>query len=152
MRYLVYLLAGLAVALALFVVVQLVADLSAEAAPDDFDAEIVVRNDIAGGFVRQYGEDLWFNVRLRPDPLIQSDAEASEWSVEIWSGTNCDGHLISAMAGSDTEAYGPRVYGRDRGVTLDNVGSVLLVHDGVLGFHGHAEHPGRHELDCQGVV
>lgn len=114
------------------------------------DAEFVVEfphMDIAAGFIRQYGSDVWFNVRLRPDPAIQDNAEASEWSVELWSGANCNGRLITEMFGTDTRVYGPRVYGLAEGVTLVGVGSALLVHDGPTHF-GHSETPGRHELVC----
>ncbi len=114
------------------------------------DAEFVVAApdfELGAGFIRQYGSDLWFNVRLRPEPLIQDDAEASEWSLELWTGANCEGSLVTEMFGSDTRVYGPRVYGLAEGVTLDNVGSVLLVHDGPSHF-GHSDTPGRHELVC----
>ncbi|CAN5233629.1 hypothetical protein BH24ACT1_BH24ACT1_07310 [soil metagenome] len=114
------------------------------------DAEFAVKLqdfEIAAGFIRQYGGDLWINVRLRPEPLILDDAEASEWSVELWTGADCDGSLVTEMFGSDTRVYGPRVYGLAEGVTLDDVGSVLLVHDGPSHF-GHSDTPGRHELVC----
>ncbi len=108
------------------------------------DAVVTVDFGIAAGTLSTYGDSTWVNVRLRPDPPIESNAEAGEWSLEFLSGPDCTGDALAVSVATDPPAYGPRFLER---IPVTDFASVQLVHEGHH-FQGHADHAGRHPIAC----
>ena len=108
------------------------------------DAVVTVDFGIARGTLSTYGDSTWVNVRLRPDPPIESDSEAGEWSLEFYGSPDCTGAILAVSVATDPPAYGPRFLER---IPVTDFASVQLRHFGP-NFMGHSDTPGEHVIAC----
>lgn len=99
----------------------------------------------AGGALSQYDGTTWVQIRLQ-NHLGSSHAAAAEWELVAHAAADCSDPLAVLSFGNPPDQYGPRVHERVD-LTVDEIGSLELIHEGPLSDHGQTS-PGRHHLAC----
>ena len=155
---------SLRIFLAVVVLASLPQPASAEARPSlvvrvSFTAEQL--GGFSAGDIDEYSDgSILVRMRLRGGlgtnaDGTENDAMAAEWEFNAFSGSTCGTtaahdpvRIAHLHYENPVDKYGPRILERRLdGPLLNEIGSVELVHEGPLSFHGQTS-PGRHHLAC----